>query len=83
DGLKGNAVTYTILITSFCNVNNISKAMELFDQMLSAECPTDAKVYHCLISGLSLAGRMEDASFVVSKLKEAGFSMDNVSYNVM
>ncbi|XP_004300812.1 PREDICTED: pentatricopeptide repeat-containing protein At3g61520, mitochondrial-like [Fragaria vesca subsp. vesca] len=81
-GLKGDFVTYTILITSFCNVTNIHKAMELFDQMLTG-CPTDAKVYRRLISGLSQAGRMEDASFVVSKLKEAGFSMDIVSYNVM
>ncbi|KAK7856120.1 pentatricopeptide repeat-containing protein [Quercus suber] len=82
-GVKGNAVTYAILINAFCNVNNIDKAMEFFDKMSNSGCSPDAIVYYTLISGLSQAGRMDDASSVVSKLKEVGFCLDTVCYNVL
>lgn len=36
--LKGNVVTYTVLISAFCGVNNIDKAMQYFDEMLSSGC---------------------------------------------
>ncbi|GAU33868.1 hypothetical protein TSUD_66550 [Trifolium subterraneum] len=79
----GNAVTYTALISAFCGVNNIDKAMQYFDEMLSSGCSPDAIVYYSLISGLSIAGRMDDASVVVSRLKRAGFGLDRECYNVL
>ncbi|KAK3194714.1 hypothetical protein Dsin_026024 [Dipteronia sinensis] len=82
-GLKGNAITYTILINAFCNVNNIQEAVDWFNAMCQSGCSADAIVYYALIAGLCQAGRMKDASFVASKLKEAGFYPDIVCYNVM
>ncbi|KAF5811567.1 putative tetratricopeptide-like helical domain superfamily [Helianthus annuus] len=81
-GIKGNAVTYSTLISAFCSVNNIEKAMALFDEMESVGSP-DALAYYSLISGLTLAGRPDDASFIASKMKKAGFQMDLVSYNTL
>ncbi|KAB2017497.1 hypothetical protein ES319_D08G166400v1 [Gossypium barbadense] len=49
--------------------------------MLASGCSPDASVYHRLISGLCKAGRMDAASNVLSKLKEAGFRPDIVCYN--
>ncbi|KAF2291175.1 hypothetical protein GH714_020527 [Hevea brasiliensis] len=54
------------------------KAMEIFYQMLREGCFPDAVVYYKLISGLSQAGKMDDAVSVLSKLKEAGFHPDVV-----
>ncbi|KAI5433836.1 hypothetical protein KIW84_020908 [Lathyrus oleraceus] len=82
-GLKGNVVTYTALISAFCGENNIDKAMQYFDEMLSSGCSPDAIVYYSLISGLTIAGRMDDASVVVSQLKRAGFGLDRACYNVL
>lgn len=83
-GLVPSTNTYTILIRGFCGVNNITKAMELFDEMSNeSRVPPDAIVYYALISGLAQAGRLDDASRVVSKLKEAGFSLDVPCYNVL
>ncbi|KAH7863417.1 hypothetical protein Vadar_017204 [Vaccinium darrowii] len=56
-GLKGDAVTYTALISAFCNVNNIDKAMQLFNDMSTVECSPDAIVSCALIAGLAQAGR--------------------------
>ncbi|KAK9056153.1 hypothetical protein SSX86_027242 [Deinandra increscens subsp. villosa] len=81
-GIKGNAVTYSTLISAFCNVNNIEKAMSLFDEMESVGCP-DALAYYSLISGLTLAGRPDDANLIASKMKKAGFQMDLVAYNTL
>ncbi|KAK1420214.1 hypothetical protein QVD17_21624 [Tagetes erecta] len=81
-GIKGNVVTYSTLISAFCNVNNIEKAMSLFDEMESIGSP-DAVAYYSLISGLTLAGRPDDASSIASKMKKAGFRMDLVSYNTL
>ncbi|CAK9171713.1 unnamed protein product [Ilex paraguariensis] len=76
-GLKTNAITYTILISAFCNANNIDKAMALFDEMLKTGCSPDAIVYYCLISSLSQAGRVDDASSVASMMKKVGFDRKN------
>lgn len=81
-GIKGNAVTFSTLISAFCNVNNIDKAMRLFDEMESLGSP-DAVAYYSLISGLTLAGRPDDAGFIASKMKKAGFLMDLVTYNTL
>ncbi|PWA91583.1 pentatricopeptide repeat (PPR) superfamily protein [Artemisia annua] len=81
-GIKGNVVTYSTLISAFCTVNNIEKAMRLFDEMESVGSP-DALAYYSLISGLTLAGRPDDASVIASKLKKAGFRMDITIYNTL
>ncbi|KAI3800552.1 hypothetical protein L1987_28643 [Smallanthus sonchifolius] len=81
-GIKGNVVTYSSLISAFCNVNNIEKAMSLFDELESIGS-LDALAYYSLISGLTLAGRPDDASFIASKMKKAGFGMDLVTYNTL
>ncbi|KAL8192337.1 hypothetical protein R6Q57_027522 [Mikania cordata] len=81
-GIKGNVVTYSTLISAFCNVNNIEKAMRLFDEMESIGSP-DALAYYSLISGLTLAGRPDDANSIASKMKKAGFRMDLVTYNTL
>ncbi|XP_076957457.1 uncharacterized protein LOC143632935 [Bidens hawaiensis] len=81
-GIKGNVVTYSTLITAFCGVNNIEKAMRLFDEMGSVGSP-DALAYYSLISGLTLAGRPDDANVIASKMKKAGFQMDLVTYNTL
>ncbi|KAF9687858.1 hypothetical protein SADUNF_Sadunf02G0136900 [Salix dunnii] len=66
-GLRGNAVTL-----AFCNVNNFEKSLEFFIEMLKSGCSPDAIVYYKLISDFSHDGRMvDDASFVLSKWKEA------------
>ncbi|GJZ99620.1 pentatricopeptide repeat-containing protein [Tanacetum coccineum] len=81
-GIKGNVVTYSTLISAFCTVNNIEKSMSLFDEMESVGSP-DALAYYSLISGLTLAGRPDDASVIASKLKKAGFRMDLTTYNTL
>ncbi|XP_039069212.1 pentatricopeptide repeat-containing protein At5g28460-like [Hibiscus syriacus] len=60
------------------NIDNIAKAVDLFDQMLSSGCSLHPKVCYSLISGLCKAGRMDDAS---NEMLEAGMKPDSVSYN--
>lgn len=81
-GIKGNVVTYSTLISAFCSVNNIEKATSLFEEMESIGSP-DALSYYSLISGLTQAGKPDDASFIASKMKKAGFHLDLVSYNTL
>ncbi|XP_071717195.1 uncharacterized protein [Rutidosis leptorrhynchoides] len=81
-GIKGNAVTYSMLISAFCSVNNIDKAMRLFDEMESVGSP-DTLAYYSLISGLTIAGRPDDASLIASKMKKAGFKLDLLTYNTL
>ncbi|CAI9292121.1 unnamed protein product [Lactuca saligna] len=81
-GIKGNAVTYSTLISAFCNVNNMDRAMRLFDEMESLGSP-DALAYYSLISGLTLAGRPDDAAFIASKMKKSGFLPDLLTYNTL
>ncbi|XP_024992500.1 pentatricopeptide repeat-containing protein At5g28460-like [Cynara cardunculus var. scolymus] len=81
-GIEGNVVTYSTLISAFCSSNNIEKAMNLFEEMESVGSP-DAVSYYSLISGLTQAGRPDDASFIASKMKKAGFQLDLVSYNTL
>ncbi|KAK8693569.1 hypothetical protein V6N13_071146 [Hibiscus sabdariffa] len=82
-GLKGNAVTYTTLITAFCDVDNFDKAIDLFDQMLRSECSADVTVCHNLIYCLCKTGQMDDADSVLSKFKQAGIGLDSVCYNAL
>ncbi|KAL4562664.1 hypothetical protein LXL04_026693 [Taraxacum kok-saghyz] len=81
-GIKGNAVTFSTLISAFCNVNNIEKAMSLFNEMESSGC-LDALSYYTLISGLTLSGRPDDAGFIFTKMKKAGFLPDLLTYNTL
>ncbi|XP_047315619.1 pentatricopeptide repeat-containing protein At3g61520, mitochondrial-like [Impatiens glandulifera] len=81
--LKPNAVTYSILIKAFCNVNNIEKALTIYNDMLKAECSPDRVLYFTLISGLTLAGRLNDASSIASKMKQSGFPLDITAYNTL
>ncbi|CAK9133321.1 unnamed protein product [Ilex paraguariensis] len=67
-GLKTYAITYTILIRAFYNANNIDKAMALFDEI----------VYYYLISSLSQAGRVDDASSMASMMKKVGCGKKNI-----
>ncbi|KAL9254541.1 Pentatricopeptide repeat-containing protein [Drosera capensis] len=73
--LKGTEVTHATLIGAFCSVNNIGRAMRLFDEM-KRTCNPDAIVYYTLISGLCQAGRLEDADRKFEEMKKAGFSPD-------
>ncbi|KAK4743050.1 hypothetical protein SAY87_001051 [Trapa incisa] len=83
-GLTPSAKIYTSLIYAFCAVNNIAKAMELFDEMSNnSGIAPDAIAYYTLISGLAQAGRLDDANRVTLKLKEVGFSLDIACYNTL
>ncbi|KAI3836634.1 hypothetical protein MKX03_030583 [Papaver bracteatum] len=82
-GLKGNDVTYFVLISAFCNVNNIEKAMEIFDDMVRTCRVPDVIVYYSLINGLSRAGRLDDACSIKSKMQDIGFRLDLLGYNVL
>nr|XP_043618725.1 pentatricopeptide repeat-containing protein At5g28460-like [Erigeron canadensis] len=81
-GIKGNVVTYSTLIYAFCNANNIERAMRLFEEMEFVGSP-DARAYYGLISGLTLAGRPDDANSIATKMKKAGFQMDLLCYNTL
>ncbi|XP_020675971.1 pentatricopeptide repeat-containing protein At3g61520, mitochondrial [Dendrobium catenatum] len=80
---KGNSVTYCTLIGAFLHANNVSKAMDLFDEMIREGHSPDAVTYFTLISGLSSAGKMDDASSVAAQMRKDGFRLDTKSYNIL
>uniref|UniRef100_A0A1D1XZY5 Pentatricopeptide repeat-containing protein At3g61520, mitochondrial n=1 Tax=Anthurium amnicola TaxID=1678845 RepID=A0A1D1XZY5_9ARAE len=81
--VKGNAVTYSTLIGAFLHANNVSKARELFEEMLSGGHNPDAITYFTMISGLSQAGKLDEAYSVALKMEKDGFSLDTKSYNIL
>ncbi|XWS32125.1 hypothetical protein CRYUN_Cryun23aG0134100 [Craigia yunnanensis] len=88
EGVSPNVITLNILVDARADmggsiVHLSSSVVDLFVQMLRSGCSPDAIVYYSLISGLCKAGRMDDASNVLSKLKEAGFHPDIVCYNAL
>ncbi|XP_020581448.1 pentatricopeptide repeat-containing protein At3g61520, mitochondrial-like [Phalaenopsis equestris] len=80
---RGNSVTYCTLIGAFLHANNVSKGMELFNEMIREGHSPDAVTYFTLISGLSMAGRIDDASSVASSMRKNGFQLDTKSYNIL
>ncbi|GFY92487.1 hypothetical protein Acr_08g0008830 [Actinidia rufa] len=74
-GLEGNAVTCTALISSFCNANNIDKAMQLFNEISKVECSPDAIVYYTLIA--------DKAFEMLTEMERAGVKPDGVTYSTL
>ncbi|GAB2271758.1 hypothetical protein Dimus_006588 [Dionaea muscipula] len=56
--------------------------MELFEEMRQKFTP-DSVVYYTLISGLSQAGRMNDACSIVEEMKTIGLSLYVKCYNIL
>ncbi|KAK8966547.1 hypothetical protein KSP40_PGU000986 [Platanthera guangdongensis] len=83
ENAKGNAITYCILIGAFLHANNVSKAMELFDEMIEKGHFPDSVTYFTMISGLSMAGRIDDARSMASAMRRDGFQLDTKSYNIL
>lgn len=81
--VKGNAVTYSILIGAFLHSGNLNKAEELYEEMLRGGLRPDATTYFTMISGLTQAGKPDEASCVASTMEEDGFSPDTKSYNIL
>ena len=71
------------MISAFCNANNIDKAIQLFNEISKVECSPDAIVCYTLIAGLTQSARLDDASFVASEMKKAGFCLGVPSYNIL
>ncbi|MQL95996.1 hypothetical protein Taro_028668 [Colocasia esculenta] len=81
--VKGNAVTYSILIGAFLRVNNLNKAREMLEEMQNCGIRPDAITYFTMISGLSQAGKLDEALSVASTMEKDGYSLDTKSYNIL
>ncbi|KAG6523516.1 hypothetical protein ZIOFF_013377 [Zingiber officinale] len=51
--VKGNAITYNILIGAFFHSNNVGRATALFGEMIKEGVSSNSAVYSTLISGLT------------------------------
>ncbi|PIA29493.1 hypothetical protein AQUCO_05900008v1 [Aquilegia coerulea] len=84
-GLEGNAITYTSLITGLCNLNNLDKAMALFDEMVSVlRAPlTNTMIYNVLIDSLCKEKKIENAFSLVDHMIAKGVRPDVQTYNAI
>ncbi|KAF8641695.1 hypothetical protein HU200_067717 [Digitaria exilis] len=80
---RGNAVTYSTLISAFLHCNNVDIAMELFHEFADQGHLPDALIYFTMISGLTDAGRLKDACSMATSMKKAGFKLDVKAYNIL
>jgi pentatricopeptide repeat protein len=59
---KLNAQVYTCLMSACIANGALARAMEVYDQMITAGCPTDAKMYQTLLSGCIRHGDLDAAA---------------------
>ncbi|KMZ64722.1 hypothetical protein ZOSMA_350G00140 [Zostera marina] len=78
-----NLISYNILIGAFLNVQNVSKAMELYDEMLIRGQKPNRVTYTIMISGLSTAGNLNKAHSLASQMREEGFRPQMWCYNTL
>ncbi|KAG6527245.1 pentatricopeptide repeat-containing protein At3g61520, mitochondrial-like [Zingiber officinale] len=81
--VKGNAITYKILIGAFLHSNKVGRAMGLFDEMIKEGVSPDSTTYSTLIYGLTQVGKLDDAYSNALLMRKNGFRVDIKSYNIL
>jgi pentatricopeptide repeat protein len=59
---KVNAQVYTCLMSTCIANNALPRALEVYERMTESGCPSDAKMYHTLLSGCVRHGDLDAAS---------------------
>ncbi|KMZ58971.1 hypothetical protein ZOSMA_71G00450 [Zostera marina] len=78
---SGYVITYNILIGAFLKVQNIGKAMNLYDEMRMRGHKPNIITYTIMVSGLSADGCVEKACSMVSQMRNEGFIPQLKCYN--
>ncbi|GFZ08334.1 tetratricopeptide repeat (TPR)-like superfamily protein [Actinidia rufa] len=85
-GFKPNTVTYSIRIDAYCKkgvARNITKARELFDEMLVRKLRPDIGAYNALLSGLVRSRDLKSAAVLMDEMEEKGIGHDNITYHTI
>lgn len=80
---SGCVVTYTILIDAFLKAENISNAMELYDEMRRRGYKPNTITYNVMVIGLSTAGAVEKTHSIISDMQNQGFLPKLMYYNMV
>ncbi|CAI9279217.1 unnamed protein product [Lactuca saligna] len=95
DGIDVNIVTYNTLLKSFCQDNNINKALQLWHlmikrgvlmlwkQFLAKGFIKPVIGFNIMLNGLCKMGKMDEAEKVFDKMKELGCPPDKITYNTL
>jgi pentatricopeptide repeat protein len=59
--MQPDVKTYTSLIDRLCKVENISEAMQFFEEMRKCGVHPDVKIYSSIINGFCKMGKMNEA----------------------
>ncbi|KAG6484221.1 hypothetical protein ZIOFF_061016 [Zingiber officinale] len=81
--VKGNAITYNILIAAFLQSNKVGRAMALFAEMIKEGVSPDSTIYSTLIWGLTQVGKLDDAYSNALLMRKNGFRIGIKSYNIL
>ncbi|KAL6512392.1 hypothetical protein OROHE_020004 [Orobanche hederae] len=76
-------VTYNILISAYCNENNIVQALVMMEKCFSTGFVPDVVALTKMLENLCKAGRISDAVEVLERTEKNGATLDILAYNTL
>ncbi|KAG1326297.1 pentatricopeptide repeat-containing protein, mitochondrial-like [Cocos nucifera] len=79
EGLSPDVITYGTLISAYCKVSNMKKAIEIYEKMVKLGLKPTLATYHELISHLGNDGRMYELDSLYQKMLHNNLAPDRGS----
>ncbi|XP_038988722.1 pentatricopeptide repeat-containing protein At4g20740 [Phoenix dactylifera] len=83
DGLKEEAITFTILAKGLCRAGRIDQLLEILDRMRQELCRPDVFVYTAMVKALALEGNLAGCLRVWEEMKKDRVEADVMAYKTL
>lgn len=83
DGLKEEAITFTILAKGLCKAGRIDQLLEILDRMRQELCRPDIFAYTAMVKVLALQGNLDGCLKVWEEMKKDKVEADVMAYTTL
>ncbi|KAL0926861.1 hypothetical protein M5K25_003114 [Dendrobium thyrsiflorum] len=83
DGLKEDAVTFTIICKGFCRAGRIDELVDMIDRMRSEVCRPDVFAYTAMVKILISEGNVDGGLRVWDEMVKDGVEADVMAYSTL
>ncbi|KAK8952965.1 Pentatricopeptide repeat-containing protein [Platanthera guangdongensis] len=83
EGLKEDAVTFTIICKGFCRAGRIDELIHLLDRMRSEVCRPDLFAYTAMIKILTAEGNLDGSLRIWDEMAKDGVEADAMAYSTL
>ncbi|KAA8528371.1 hypothetical protein F0562_035726 [Nyssa sinensis] len=78
-----DVLTYTIMINGYCNQENVSKALRLFEEMLKSDIRVNGTLYVIIFQGLCSCRKLKEALKNLNDMIENGHLVSCMRWKVL